>query len=146
MDAISVDNYGKLYQNVDDVFIKSTCWYDPNLSPIIKQYKFMICMENIQKEGYHSEKILHAFLNNVIPIYWGDPNIVKVFNPKSFINVNELGIKLAIQKIAQLCQNDQEYLIMLNEPIIHDISILKNYNETKFNKIIELYFQDQSFQ
>jgi len=146
MDVISVDNYGKLYQNVGDAFIKSTCWYDPNLSKIIKQYKFIICMENIQKEGYHSEKIMHGFLNYVVPIYWGDPNIVKVFNPKSFINVNELGIKLAIQKIAQLCQNDNEYLTMLNEPIIHDNSILKNYNETKFNKIIDLYLQDRSFQ
>jgi GR25 family glycosyltransferase involved in LPS biosynthesis len=136
MDVISVDNYGKLYQNVTDALIKSTCWYDPNLSPIIKQYKFMICMENIQKEGYHSEKILHAFLNNVIPIYWGDPNIVKVFNPNSFINVNELGIKLAIQKIAQLCQNDQEYVTKLNEPIIHDTSILSLYNEKKLIQLV----------
>lgn len=136
MDVVSVDNYGKLYQNVGDSLVESTCWYDPNLSPIIKQYKFMICMENIQKEGYHSEKILHAFLNNIIPIYWGDPDIVKVFNSNSFINVNELGIKLAIKKIAQLCQNDQEYLTMLNEPIIHDKSISSQYNENEFIKLL----------
>jgi len=146
MDVICVDNYGKLYQNANDDFIQSTCWYDPNLSKTIKQYKFMICMENVQKEGYHSEKILHGFLNYVVPIYWGDPNIVKVFNPNSFINVNELGIKLAIQKIVQLCQNDNEYLTMLNEPIIHETSMIKNYNETEFYKIIDLCLQDRSFQ
>ena len=45
----------------------------------------MICMENTGQMGYHTEKIMHGFRNNIIPIYWGDPVCKLIFNPKAYI-------------------------------------------------------------
>lgn len=143
MDYACVDNYGKLYQNVHDSFTANACWYHPALSNVISQYKFMICMENTCKIGYHSEKILHAYKNNVIPIYWGDTQIDKVFNPVSMINVNRLGMRGAIQKIVQLLDNDQEYMSMLNQPIFHSNSVIQKYSEKDFELFKKKWMQDR---
>jgi len=36
---------------------------------------FSICVENSSNRGYHTEKIIDAFLSKTIPIYWGCPNL-----------------------------------------------------------------------
>jgi hypothetical protein len=36
---------------------------------------FSICVENSSNQGYHTEKIIDAFLSKTIPIYWGCPNL-----------------------------------------------------------------------
>src|SRR5690606_34891130 len=41
------------------------------------QCKFTIAFENTSSPGYTTEKILHAFISNTIPIYWGDPEVTK---------------------------------------------------------------------
>ena len=53
------------------------------------EYKFSIAFENASYSGYTSEKILEAFAAGTVPIYWGDPDIAKVYNSKAFINLNE---------------------------------------------------------
>jgi len=50
------------------------------------KHKFSLCFENSSYPGYVTEKILHGFYGNTIPIYWGSKTIVKDFNPGSFIN------------------------------------------------------------
>jgi hypothetical protein len=46
----------------------------------IKQYKYNICPENSDSEGYTTEKLLHSIQAGCIPIYWPDrpvePNII----------------------------------------------------------------------
>jgi alpha(1,3/1,4) fucosyltransferase len=51
--------------------------------------KFSIAFENTSSPGYTTEKILHAFISNTVPIYWGNPEIAKDFNPKAFINCHD---------------------------------------------------------
>jgi hypothetical protein len=55
------------------------------------EYKFSIAFENNayrpQHPGYTTEKIMEPMTVNSIPIYWGNPEIGKEFNTKSFINV-----------------------------------------------------------
>lgn len=36
---------------------------------------FSICIENSSNKGYHTEKIIDAFLSKTIPIYWGCPDL-----------------------------------------------------------------------
>lgn len=56
----------------------------------LSRYKFTIAFENSSAPGYHTEKILDPMLAGSIPIYWGDPEIERVFNPASFIHVAAL--------------------------------------------------------
>ncbi len=56
---------------------------------IFQKYRFVLCMENCQKKGYITEKILNAFLGGAIPIYWGcDESVEMFFNKNAFININ----------------------------------------------------------
>ena len=55
---------------------------------------FSICVENSSNRGYHTEKIIDAFLSKTIPIYWGCPNLEELgYDPSGFIycaNENEI--------------------------------------------------------
>ena len=46
-------------------------------------HKFAIAFENTSYDGYCTEKLMEAFAAGTIPIYWGDPNVAKDFNPES---------------------------------------------------------------
>jgi hypothetical protein len=138
MNKINVDNYGKYKRNILNKIISESTWFDPRISDIIKNYKFILCMENIGKVGYHTEKIMHGFRNNVIPIYWGDSNCTKIFNSKAYINVNELGIEKSIDKIIELSQDIKKYNNMLSEKILKEDSIL-------FNEDLKKYLSEENF-
>ena len=55
----------------------------------LEQYKFTIAFENYSYPGYHTEKILDPMLAGSLPIYFGNPNIDKHFNSRSFVNAHE---------------------------------------------------------
>lgn len=81
------------------------------------QYKFSIAFENACSPGYTTEKILHAFAANTIPIYWGDPRIAEQFNPGSFINCHDFdNFENAVNHVIELDNNNQDYLKMLCSP------------------------------
>ena len=76
-----------------------------------RQHKFVIAFENSSHSGYTTEKIVDAFAAGSIPIYWGDPDVTRVFNPKAFIEVRS--VEEAIERVKQLDQDDTAYLQML---------------------------------
>lgn len=49
------------------------------------QYQFTMDMENSQHTGYVSEKIFTGLLAGTIPVYFGDPEITKIINPRRII-------------------------------------------------------------
>jgi hypothetical protein len=55
----------------------------------LKNYRFTIAFENEGAPLYTTEKILHPLVVGSIPIYWGNPDVASLFNPKSFINCFE---------------------------------------------------------
>jgi len=52
-------------------------------------YMFSFAHENASYPGYFTEKILDCFATGTIPIYWGDPDIGKVFNEDGIIMLDE---------------------------------------------------------
>ena len=51
---------------------------------------FSICIENSSNRGYHTEKIIDAFLSKTVPIYWGCPNLEELgYDPAGFIYCND---------------------------------------------------------
>lgn len=86
-----------------------------------KKHKFSIAFENSSHIGYTTEKLIDAFAAQTVPIYWGDEEVEKVFNPKSFINVkNYSSLDIAIQKIKEIDSNHDLYLSMISTPALLD--------------------------
>lgn len=98
-----------------------------------KKHKFSLVCENSSSPGYTTEKLVQAFAANCIPIYWGDPDIGKVFNKKAFVNVQDYGsLDEVVNKVKEIDSNPQLYYEMLKEPA------LANVKYTKFNQLISL--------
>lgn len=113
-----VDCPGKILNNMKNDIIKR---YDDNWRKgkieFINNYKFTIAFENSSSNGYTTEKLIQPFLANSIPIYWGNPEVVRDFNPKAFINCNDYkNFDEIIEKIKELDNNDELYLEMLKQP------------------------------
>ena len=91
-------------------------WYKLSIKTK-SQYKFSIAMENAQYKGYNTEKILTSFRAHTIPIYWGDPGIENIYNPKAFINCNKYSsIDEILNIIKEIDNDDEKYIEMVTQP------------------------------
>lgn len=83
----------------------------------VKNYKFTVAFENCSMSGLTTEKFIDPIKAYSIPIYWGNPDIEKIANPKAFINCNgyENSFNIIIDRIRELDTNDNLYLDMLSE-------------------------------
>jgi len=90
----------------------------------LDSYKFTIAFENTSAKGYTTEKIVGPMERDSIPIYWGNPQIEKDFNGKSFIHLKpeeyaldeDQQIDLLVKKVIEIDQNDDRYEAYLKEP------------------------------
>ena len=92
-------------------------WKD--LTDTYSKYKFVIAMENVDKKGYITEKIINAYRAGAIPIYWGsDRMIERIFNPDSFINLSDFeNDEKCVEYICELANNPLKWLEIKNQPI-----------------------------
>ena len=122
----SIDCPGNVLNNMKDAIEpRNGNWISSKLD-FIKNYKFTIAFENTFSNGYITEKLMHAFMTNSIPIYFGDPEVSRMFNPKAFVNVRDFdSFDEAIEKIKELDSHDELYMRMLQEPVIDDLSQLE---------------------
>lgn len=105
-----VDNGGKYKNNIGG------CVKDK--LKFVSNYKFTLCFENSSTVGYTTEKLLEGFAGNGIPIYWGNPNVEKEFNKKSFVNCNRFEtLQEAVNYIKELDNDDNKYLEVVRESI-----------------------------
>lgn len=91
-------------------------WFQGKLN-FIKGYKFTIAFENCAVCGLTTEKLIHPFQAYSIPIYWGNPEVTKIANPKAFINCNdyENDFDAIITEIRRLDTDNDAYLEMLSQ-------------------------------
>ena len=80
----------------------------------------MVCVENTRASGYITEKIVNAFLAGAIPIYIGAPDIAAHFDPRSFVNCNELSLEECASEVRRIENNEELYQDMRNHPPFHD--------------------------
>lgn len=83
----------------------------------MQQYRFTLSFENTNRDGYVTEKILHAFLSGSVPIYWGTRDVFKLFNEKAFIYYDIANPKEAINQILRLESDPQAYQEMAQQPV-----------------------------
>lgn len=107
--------FGKIDYIHDFPQLKNTSCYNSNeLLTLFNQYKFIICFENSNTNGYITEKIFNVFLSGSIPIYDGSPDINDFLNINSFIPYN----KDCINKVMKLNENEKMYNMIVNYPKI----------------------------
>jgi hypothetical protein len=114
---IHIDYAGNYKNNVKKI---DAFHCSPDFIKFISQYKFIITMENSKNKTYITEKILHGFAANTIPVYWGSDHITDYFNEERFINVksfNDNDVNDAINKILTLINDNDKYLEIINKPI-----------------------------
>lgn len=114
-----VDSGGKYLNNL------------PNGRPVADKisfendHKFSIACENAAHPGYHTEKLAEAFAAQTVPIYWGDPEVEKVFNKKAFINCSRYSsVEEIVDRVKYLDTHPEEYLAMLREPAFAEMTAL----------------------
>jgi hypothetical protein len=123
--------------------LNNTGYLIDNKLEFLNDYKFTICFENSQQSGYTTEKLIHPKLVNSIPIYWGNPDVGKDWNIKSFINAYDFTtLEDLIEYIKKVDNDDDLYNKILNEPhfnapeIPHDLNYknLLNFFDLIINK------------
>ena len=107
--------------------------YNTNeFNDFVKQFKFIISMENSKEETYITEKIIHGFRAGIIPIYWGSPEIYKYFNEKRFLNLDNNDDKL-INQIIKLINNEEEWLKVVNQPVFKNNVLERDLNNISYD-------------
>lgn len=110
--------------------------------------KFSIAFENTSSPGYVTEKIMHAFITNTIPIYWGDPEVTKDFNPEAFINCHNFrNFEEIVEYVKKVDNDDQLYLNILNAPAFPNNQVPEHLKIDNllhfFDKIFKLTNEDR---
>ena len=91
-------------------------WYDGSIS-MKSGYKFSIAMENATYRGYTTEKIVSSLQAHNVPIYWGDPAVAELINPKAFINCHDYSsFDEVIERVKEIDSNDDLWLDMVTQP------------------------------
>ena len=72
-----IDYYGKLFNPFD------------KKEDVLKDYYFSITIENESYSNYYTEKLMDCFATGTIPIYYGTPEIDKMFNMDGIIILDD---------------------------------------------------------
>lgn len=108
------------------------------------KYKFSIAFENSSTSGYTTEKLVQAIGAKTIPIYWGNPNIEREFNTKSFINCHEYkNFEEVIERIIEIDNNDDLFLDYMKQPFIQSEKIDKVLQQEKLFEFLSNIFEQQ---
>jgi hypothetical protein len=75
---IPLDLFGRAYKVVD------------RKEEALTDYMYSVVIENSREANYYTEKLIDCFLQRVIPIYWGAPNIGDFFNPEGLVICNSV--------------------------------------------------------
>ena len=84
----------------------------------LQDYKFNICFENEQQAGYITEKYFHSKAAGCIPIYWGDPDLSRDFDPAGGINAHGKTWEQVIAEIKSIDEDVTKWLTMYSIPAL----------------------------
>jgi hypothetical protein len=136
-----VDSAGKVLNNIGEVLRG----HSREKIEFLRQYKFNIAFENKMLPGYTTEKIYEAMQAHCLPIYWGNPDIAKEFNPKSFLNYFDFPSEEAlIDRIIELDKDDAKYLEYMRQPYFNNDQPNEFFNRGRILDFFERIFNDTS--
>jgi hypothetical protein len=122
----TVEGLGKANHTKDIEMKDRSAWWDT--VDIYKDYKFGFAMENTMEKGYLTEKIMNVYIGGAIPLYWGSPTVKEIFNPESFIYLNDFPtLKDAAQYVYNLSKDEGKLKKMRESPIFLNNSKFEQY-------------------
>lgn len=105
---------------------------------IVSEYLFVVI-----DEPKLTDRIMYLFYNNCIPIFFGDNDIIKYFNPKRYIVAHKNDCRGVAELMQSLIETPNEYLDMLKEPYFEfSVDEFLNQTEEFTNKICEQILED----
>jgi hypothetical protein len=100
---------------------------------VLNDYYFSISIENEKYSNYYTEKLMDCFATGTIPVYYGTPEIDKMFNMNGIIildntfDINKMSPELYYSKIDAVkdnferCMNHQTADDFIYERIVESI-------------------------
>lgn len=81
------------------------------------RHRFSVACENGSQPGYCTEKILESFAACTVPIYWGDPDVARIYNENAFIDCGRFADFGAVAaEVARIDGDEGLYGKMLSQP------------------------------
>jgi hypothetical protein len=134
-----VDSCGKIFNNIipPDGGFASDAYFD-----FISGYKFMICFENTSRDNYFTEKLLNAYYNKTIPIYWGCSNVENYINMDSILylkpNFTNEDVCNLINEIILLDNNDELYQKKYENVFFKNGELPDEFNINKIREKVDM--------
>ena len=88
-----------------------------NKDVTLRDFNFNICFENDLYPGYVTEKAVESYLSGCIPI-WRGLDDGEFFNKKAMIDVTNLDIESAINKVIEISRDKKSMQEMRPEPLL----------------------------
>jgi len=110
--------------------------YNDNKREYLKNYKFNLCPENTDSNGYVTEKIFDAIHSGCIPIYWGSQNNPEpdILNHSAILFFNENDDNSGVIKELKLLNTNPE----LYRKFAMQDRLIKNADEVIYEVFINL--------
>lgn len=80
----------------------------------VRQFKYIVSMENSEEETYITEKIIHSYFAQTIPIYWGSKHVCNYINQERILQYTNDNMNELIQTIKTMTGED--WLTRVNKP------------------------------
>ena len=81
-------------------------------------YRFKFCAENSNAPGYVTEKLVLAFQEGAIPIWYGTPDVFKVFNRDAIVFWDPDNPQVALDRVRYLESNRTAYDEIWAQPVL----------------------------
>jgi hypothetical protein len=82
-----------------------------------RRYKFTLAIENTIWPGYMTEKLVDPMFANSVPIYVGDPQAARSFDPASYVDFTRFAsMKEMLEFVREADNNRDLYLKLLSAP------------------------------
>ncbi|CAM9171854.1 unnamed protein product, partial [Ectocarpus fasciculatus] len=93
----------------DKLSSRTASSYIEDAISVYSGYKFIVAFENVNMDGYITEKLTNAFLAGAVPIYSGAGDVAKYFSDKAMINCNYLSESGCIRLVLDISRNQTWY-------------------------------------
>ncbi len=136
-----VDCPGLVLNNMKEAIVPRIGNWVAGRREFVRNYKFTIAFENSSASGYSTEKLFETFRSGSIPIYWGNPDIDKYVDSRSFINCHDYhNFEEVVDRVIELDNNPDQYMEMLSTPPMNDAY---RYNrKEEYQRFFEKILQD----
>lgn len=89
----------------------------PDKVAFVARHKFNVAFENSCMPGYTTEKLMEPLVAHSVPVYYGNPQVEKDFDPACMVRVRSRDdMDRAIEEIVALDRDDAAYLKKIEAP------------------------------